>query len=118
MALLSKTDNNVPVPFSHEIFLLEICVAGTGYSEKIEEIYPSLKVGEVLKLVRDPHNKHDEYAIAIMYQNDRVGWVPKSMNTVISRLLDAGKTLFFKITDLAEENTPWKHIAGKIYMAD
>lgn len=120
MALFAGQGNgNALAPFSREVFLLDINVAGTGYCDKIEEIFPLLKDGMVLKMLRDPKNKYDKFAIGIYYGETRIGWVPRALNTVISRLMDAGKAFFCRITSLdGEEENQWKDIKCKIYMVE
>ena len=67
----SKLPNSLQ-PFSREIFLLDIVVAGTTYCQKIHKVYPHLEKGLVLKMQRMPQNKHDENAIAIFYEKIRI----------------------------------------------
>lgn len=111
---------NALAPFTREVFLLDIDVAGTGYCEQINEIYPKLNMGTVLQMRRDPKNKYDEKAIGIYYEQTRIGWVPRTMNAVISRLMDAGKAFFCRITKLSESSSEnkWKNIECKIYMVE
>ena len=111
---------NALAPFTREVFLLEISIAGTGYCEKINDIYPKLQTGTMLQLRRDPQNKYDEQAIGIYYEQTRIGWVPRTMNTVISRLMDAGKAFFCRVSSLNEKaaDNPWKEIDCKIYMVE
>ena len=49
----SKLPNSLQ-PFSREIFLLDIVVAGTSYCKRIDEIYPKLEKGLVLRMLRHP----------------------------------------------------------------
>lgn len=110
---------NTLVPFSREVFLLDITVAGTTHCPKIDDVFPQLQVGSVLKMQRDPNNKYDEAAIGVWYNDVRIGWVPQAMNTVISRLMDAGKAFFCRVTELdGESHGSWKKIDGKIYMVE
>ena len=115
-----QTNVNALAPFTREVFLLDIEVAGTGYCEQMNEIYPKLQNSTVLQMRRDPQNKYDKQAIGIYYEQTRIGWVPRTMNTIISRLMDAGKAFFCRVTDLSEQSTDnlWKHIACKIYMVE
>ena len=61
---------------------------------------------------------YDENAIGIYYEDKRIGWVPRSMNTVISRLMDAGKAFFCRISALGSEEGAWKRIDCKIFMVE
>ena len=79
----SQAGANALAPFTREVFLLDIAVAGTGYCEQMNDIYPKLKIGTVLQLRRDPQNKYDKQAIGVYYEQTRIGWVPRTMNTII-----------------------------------
>ena len=57
--LLEMIGSNLPnslQPFSREIFLLDIVVAGTSYCKRIDKIYPRLEKGMVLRMLRHPKN--------------------------------------------------------------
>lgn len=105
-------------PFSREIFLLDIVVAGTTHCEHIDEVFPRLEKGLVLRMQRHPENKHDENAIAIYYEKVRIGWVPRELNLIISRLMDAGKAFFCRIENVELVEEYWVKIEAKIYMVE
>ena len=113
----SKLPNSLQ-PFSREIFLLDIVVAGTTHSEHIHEVYPHLEKGVVLRMQRHPQNKHDKHAIAIYYEKKQIGWVPRELNLIISRLMDAGKAFFCRVEHVELVNDYWVKIDAKIYMVE
>ena len=47
-----------------------------------------------------------------------VMWVPRELNLVISRLMDAGKAFFCRIEDVMLVNDYWVKIDAKIYMVE
>ncbi len=104
-------------PFTREIFLLDIVVAGTSFCEEIDALEPELIPETKLKMLRHPKNEYDELAIGIYYNEVRIGWVPQEMNEVISRLMDAGKAFFCRITSIKRKNK-WLKINAKIYMVE
>lgn len=120
LALFAGSGNsNALAPFTREVFLLDITVAGTGYCDQIESVFPKLQLNTILKMQRDPKNKYDENAIGIYFDDIRIGWVPRTMNTVISRLMDAGKAFFCRISALGtEDQGVWKRIDCKIFMVE
>ena len=105
-------------PFSREIFLLDIVVAGTTHCEDIDYVYPYLEKGLVLRMQRMPENKHDENAIAIYFDDTRIGYVPRELNLVISRLMDAGKAFFCRVEAVELVDDYWVKIDAKIYMVE
>ena len=113
----SKLPNSLQ-PFSREIFLLDIIVAGTTHCPQIAQVYPHLEKGMVLRMQRQPTNKHDKNAIAILYEKIRIGYVPRALNLIISRLMDAGKAFFCRIEDVELVDNYWVKISSKIYMVE
>lgn len=104
-------------PFTREIFLLDIVVAGTSFCNEIERLEPELQPETVLKMIRHPKNEHDELAIGIYHNGTRIGWVPQELNEVISRLMDAGKAFFCRIEKTRKLNN-WVKINAKIFMVE
>ena len=113
----SKLPNSLQ-PFSREIFLLDIVVAGTTHCEQIYEVFPHLEKGQVLRMQRHPENKFDENAIAIYYEKVKIGWMPRELNLIISRLMDAGKAFFCRIENVELVEEYWVKIEAKIYMVE
>ncbi|MCE1198930.1 MAG: HIRAN domain-containing protein [Marinilabiliales bacterium] len=116
LALLSKTPVSL-TPFTQEIFLLEIVVAGTTHCPGIREIEPEILPEKVLVLKREPGNPHDPWAIAIHCDEVRIGYVPSEMNQVCSRLMDAGKLFFCRVVSKKWKGQ-WLKIDANIYMVD
>ncbi|MBR4265803.1 MAG: HIRAN domain-containing protein [Bacteroidales bacterium] len=117
LALIGTGRTNSLMPFSREIFLLDIIIAGTTYCENIHDIEPELLPGTVLRMIRQPNNEHDELAIGVYHKEIRIGWVPQQLNAVISRLMDAGKEFFCRIESV-EDVRSWVKINAKIYMVE
>lgn len=117
LALMGKSGSNAIAPFSREIFLLDIVIAGTTYCEKIEEYEPFLIEETVLRMMRHPKNKYDEQAIGIYWEENQIGWVPSDFNLIISRLMDAGKAFFCRI-ERTERKGNWLKIKANIYMVE
>ena len=91
---------NIPKPFEKEIFLFETHVAGTSHAEGIDELEPHLNIDDKLDFFREPDNQYDPQAIVIKnHDGIKIGYVPQADNIVFSRLMDAGKLLFGRITD-------------------
>lgn len=105
-------------PFSREIFLLDIVVAGTTHCKKIYKVYPLLEKGLILRMQRHPRNRYDKHAIGIYYEKVHIGWVPRELNLVISRLMDAGKAFFCRVENINLVNDHWVKIEAKIYMVE
>jgi len=84
----------LPKPFSKDALVLKTYIAGTHYSDA-KNIVDSIKEGNYLVFQREVKNPHDNRAIKIMdLDKNKLGYVPKVKNEVISNLMDAGKTIF------------------------
>lgn len=106
----------IPQPFEKDIFLFDSHIAGTTFIEGIEELEPHLNIGDKLDFFREPDNKYDKKAIVIKNKDGvKIGYVPREDNVIFSRLMDAGKLLFGKITE-KELKGNWLKINIKIYL--
>jgi hypothetical protein len=106
----------IPQPFERDIFLFDTVVAGTTYIDGIEELAPYLNEGDTLDFFREPDNPHDHKAIVIKNADGvKIGYVPRRDNAVFSRLMDAGKLLFGRISE-KEMCGDWLKLNIKIYL--
>ena len=117
LALIGSGGVDALAPFSREIYLLDIVVAGTTFCTEMDTIEPQLLPDAVLKMIRQPQNKYDELAIGIYFNSTRVGWVPMEHNEVISRLMDAGKAFFCRVEHTSKKGN-WMKIKAKIFMVE
>lgn len=107
---------SIPKPFSRDIFLFDSHVAGTSYIEGIEELETYLNIDDKLDFFREPDNPYDPQAIVIKNTDSvKIGYVPKADNLIFSRLMDAGKFLFGRISH-KEMIGKWLKIDIKIYL--
>ena len=103
-------------PFERDIMLFDTVVAGTRYIPEIKQILSDVKLGDRLEFVREPENSYDDKAIMVQtVDGEKIGYVPREDNIVFSRLMDAGKLLFGKITSM-ESRKNWTRIAMEIYL--
>lgn len=118
MALIHGKNGSltIPKPFEQNIFLFDTHVAGTTFIEGIEELASHLSIDDRLDFFREPDNPYDDRAIVIKnFDGVKVGYVPKEDNVVFSRLMDAGKLLFGKIS-FKEIKGDWLKLDIKIYL--
>jgi hypothetical protein len=118
LALFAAGGENGVAPFSKEIFLQDITVAGTGYCDEIDTVFKELKPDCILRLQRDPKNQYDELAVGVYYGDTRIGWVPRKQNMVLAHLMDAGKNCCMRVKEFFTEQDCWKHIEGQIIMIE
>jgi len=110
---------DVPKPFAQPICLVDDTrVAGTTHVEGIDELVRGLQEGDRLGLERDPSNKHDRWCIRVLDgQGRRLGFVPADVNQIPARLMDGGKRLFAKVTEV-ELRGGWRRIGMEVWLDD
>lgn len=70
--------------------LLSCPVMGLDYY-RYDAVSGALSPGTVLKLCREPRNRYDSRAIAVMTSAaDKIGFVPRACNEAPANLMDAG----------------------------
>ena len=79
-----------------KVHLTNFNIAGFGYWEGCE-VLEELHIGTRLELVREEDNKFDPYAVAIYYDDHKLGFIPRGSNHDISKYLDMGLTSIYEI---------------------
>ena len=105
-------------PFQQEIFLIEVHIAGTTHIENIDELEPKLVEGVEVSFFREPNNKYDDKAIVVKDKDgNKLGYVPRANNEILSRLMDAGKLVYGKVKS-KEKIDSWVKIEMEVYLKD
>lgn len=98
-----------------KIYLLQCFVAGFRHYQGMK-LLNEMKEGDLLELVREPNNEHDDCAIALNWRGKKIGYIPASTNEMLSYLLDAeALSLFAVITHLEKNAQPWENVAVAVY---
>jgi hypothetical protein len=104
-------------PFVREVELLNCNIAGTTFLD-LDEIEPELKKYQLLMLIREPKNENDDKAILILTEDgQKLGYVPKKKNEVLSNLMDAGKLLFGRLNEKTWVDT-WLKLDVQVFLRD
>lgn len=94
----------------------QIPVAGVEYQDAEDRI-EQLGFGEPVILKREPDNAHDHRAIAVMtLDNIKLGYVPRSQNYALAKILDAGKVLTAQVAQ--KYSDPRVGVDIRIYFPD
>jgi hypothetical protein len=97
-----------PAP-ARRVLLQQSPLAGFQYHHG-ESLWPLLRAGAALVLVREPGNRHDPKAVALHFRHRRIGYLPQLENTAVSQLMDRGEKLSAHIIALARDPDPWKRM--------
>ena len=113
----SLNEKGLPKPFVREVELLNCNIAGTTFLD-LDEIEPELREHQLLMLKREPKNKNDDKAILILTEDgQKLGYVPKKKNEVLSNLMDAGKLLFGRLNEKTWVDT-WLKLDVQVFLRD
>lgn len=87
-------------------------IAGFTYYNGVD-VFAELKIGTELNLKAEPNNRHDENAVAIYYHDTKLGYIPKTLNEAISKLVRCGYADVFevKINQVNPETYPEKQVS-------
>ena len=115
LSALSKGAFSLDV-FAREILVLECLAAGTSF-RKLDKVQDELKETVQLKMKREGKNEFDNFAIALWFQNTKVGYIPREKNEVLARLMDAGKQFYATISAKEMEGN-WLKLEIKVMLKD
>ncbi|MDP6569827.1 MAG: HIRAN domain-containing protein, partial [Candidatus Marinimicrobia bacterium] len=73
-----------------------------------------MKKGDSLKLINDYENEHDYYAVRIKYKNKMVGYVPRSDNRHLYRMLKQELNLHCEILEVHPHEDAWHMCKVKV----
>ena len=114
----NKNGIDIGKPFSQEIFLIEVHIAGTTHIDNIDILEPKLTEGVEVQFFREPNNQYDSKAIVVKdKEGNKLGYIPRDKNEILSRLMDAGKILYGKVKG-KEKIGEWTKIEMEVYLKD
>ena len=96
------------------VYLDSVPVAGFQFY-KGKNLWDKLNIKDTLTLTREPNNKYDENAIAIIWKNQQLGYIPKIDNQPYAIKMDDGEKVYAEITTLTKSSNPWKRIDVDLY---
>lgn len=83
--LNNKGALDIEKPFSREIFLIEVHIAGTTHIDNIDVLEPKLTEGVEVQFFREPNNQYDSKAIVVKdKEGNKLGYIPKEKNEILS----------------------------------
>lgn len=74
------------------------------------EVWNQLRVGDALRLVREPDNPHDPNAVRVEWHGHQLGYLPRAENREIAAELDRGSAVEARIAQLRPSRSPWRRI--------
>jgi hypothetical protein len=92
-------------------------IAGFTYWEGCIAL-TQLKIGTELRLEREADNKFDPYAVAVYFNEYKLGYIPRDENREISKFLDMGYKAIFevRINRIDKRETPENQVGAIVYL--
>ena len=107
----SRSANHPMVPVTMNPFR----VAGLA-CYAVEAAIHAMQAGDPLCLVAEPTHPHDEFAVEIWHGAPKLGYVPRSDNRHLSRLLRQGATLAGEVWEADPDATGWEMVRARVYL--
>lgn len=79
-------------------------------------VWDQLKVGDTLRLVREPDNPHDRNAVKVEWQGQQLGYLPRMENQAVAAELDRGTAVEARIGRLREAKNPWQRVLIDVFI--
>ena len=90
-------------------------LAGFRYGEGAV-LWPQLRQGDALELVRETENPHDPNAVRVEWQGRKLGYVPRRENAAIAWGLERGAALRARVSRLVEHPNPARRVEFEVYI--
>lgn len=96
------------------VYLNSPHIAGFQYYQG-EEIEKELKENDTLTLKRETQNPHDYFAVEVFRNNAKLGYLPRSENKLIARMMDQGVSLKAQIRNIDKDAHPFRRVKVRVY---
>jgi len=90
-------------------------LAGSQYYA-VSAVWPEIRVGDALALIREPDNRHDPRAIRVEWRGHKLGYVPRAENRAVAAAMDAGERLVARVSSLSDNKNPWLRVAFEVFI--
>lgn len=102
-------------PENRELLLNKFFIAGFQYYDG-PGLINRLHAGASLSLRRDPANEYDPYAVEILFNRAKLGFVPRTDNKHINRLIAQNANVSCRVIQFAPEETTWRMVRVEILL--
>ncbi len=97
-----NTPKSVPKGDKDQYIRKRMVIAGSYYCK--HETISKLKIGTYFDLIAEPSNPHDKNAVALLYEGEKIGYIPQKDNAPFVISLKLGRKLYGVITDIIYED--------------
>jgi len=97
-----------------DIYIDSLYIAGFQYY-KGAAVEKHLHENDRLNLKRQPENPHDYFAVEVYSDEQKLGYLPRSENKIIARMMDQGVKLNAAIRKSEPEAHPFRRVKIRVY---
>lgn len=90
-------------------------LAGFRYHEA-PGLFPELRVGDRLELVRESDNPHDPNAVRVEWRGRSLGYVPRRENSALAWAMDRGEPVSARISALRTHRNPRQRVEFEVFV--
>jgi len=74
------------------------------------ELVSGMEPGESVSLVREPRNRHDQYAVRVDYRGRKIGYVPQTVSQHVASQMGDGVRARGVISAVDAAAVPWRAV--------
>ncbi len=101
---------------SREVLLDEFFVAGFRFHQGPGLLW-RMRPGQKVGIANEKNNPYDAHAVRLFFEGRCIGFVPRSRNLHISRLLEGGADLRCEIAGVNPSAAPWEQVRVRVSLA-
>lgn len=110
---MKKTETQKKISRVH---LTHFHIAGFSYYEG-PIVFDNLKIGTQLIMKREADNRYDQHAIALYFEDTKLGFIPQGQNEILAKLMDAGFAQFeVFINRVQKKEHPEEQVSAVLYL--
>jgi len=79
-------------------------------------VWDEMKVGDALRLAREPDNPHDSNAVRVSWRGQQLGYLPRAENGAVAAEMDRGGSIEARIAKLRNHRNPWQRVLIEVYV--
>jgi hypothetical protein len=103
-------------PEKRELLLNKFFIAGFQFYDG-PDLAGRFHTGMPLALRAEPDNAYDPFAVEILHDRTKLGYVPRTDNKHISRLLEQGAGLTCRVAEVDPEERAWRMVRVEVFLA-
>ena len=107
--IFSTTAIAAAIPIKEKKLIYSEYIKGFQFNEG-KPFLSELKKGDTLLMQREPENDYDENAVALYWNNKKIGYLPVMENVSISTMLDQNIALTCTIEEVNVKGPLWEAV--------